>query len=269
MKRSWISLAVCLFCLSNIGAVLYAGAEGMDSGGGWISFSPGLDVLFWGTLAALSGVLSAIFFAVCRPGIPKVPAPLQFPAAYVAVLGILTVGTVLLGACGLFPSYDSLLDLPVHIPFWLYAILLCLVYLSAGYWFGCRSTAGLHVGVCWGIGITAVLVLLGIAALLQRWNHLQPFYGDMVRQWQESGFNGCGFVDSVMETVPGAILARINLPASVLMGAYDWDYVDLFRLIERNPAETLLWERIITVLVCACPSLLFTIGWAIGSWRGT
>ncbi len=268
MKRSWISLAVCLFCLSNIGAVLYAGAEGIDGGGGWISFSPGVDVLFWGTLAVLSGGLSAIFFAVCRPGIPNVPEHLQFPAAYLAALGILTVLTVLLGACGLFPGYDSLLDLPLHIPFWLYAILLGLLYLGTGYWFGSRSSANFRTGLCWGIGITALMALLGIAALLQRWNQLQPVYGDMVRQWEEAGLNGCGFVDSVMETFPGAILARINLPASVLLGVYDWDYVDAFRLIECNPADMLLWERIITMLISACPTLLFTVGWALGHRKG-
>ena len=266
MKRAWLSLTACLFCVCSLGAVLYGGAAGLDSGGGFISFSPGLDILFWGFFIVVLALASIAFFAFCRPGLPRIPVRLQVPASYAAGLGVLSAAVLLLGALGLLPGYASLLDLPVHIPFWIYVPLLAVAWVAIGYGAGRRSEASLRTGLLWGLALTVFLVLLGIAALKARWDSLAPLYNQMTQQWRDSAMNGCGFVQHVMDTLPGAILARINLPASVLLGAYEWDYYDLFPLLEMNPAVSLTLERGITLLSCLLPPALFTAGWVLG-WR--
>lgn len=79
MKRFWLSLALCLFCVNSLGAVLYAGAPALDDGGGFISLSPFVDCVFWGVLIAVFGAAALFCFLRHRPGPLRVPGRWSSP----------------------------------------------------------------------------------------------------------------------------------------------------------------------------------------------
>lgn len=264
MKRFWLSIAMCFVCINSMAAVLYAGAPGLDSGGGFISFSPLIDCVLWGILLLLFGISAFVYRKRRKTGQLGIPAGLQFPTAYFGLLGFLSVLVLLLGATRLIGGYEYIIRSPVTIPVWAYIGLLVLLYLGGGFLVGRRSQCSLRTSLLWGTGLTLIIGGIGFLALNARWMRLARSYLEMQRQWNDSGFNGCGFLESVVDTVPGGVMARLNLPACVVMGSYSMYFYDTYQLISISPSTSIFLERVITMIICLCPPVLFAIGWVCG-----
>ena len=65
-------------------------------------------------------------------------------------------------------------------------------------------------------------------------------------------------VESLLEDFPGGILARLALPACVVMDNYYYAYVTL------DGIRSIRQRDIITLCVCVLPPVLFTLGWLFG-----
>lgn len=264
MKQFWLSLAICFVCINSMAAVLYAGAPGLDSGGHFISFSPLIDCVLWGILLFLFGISAFVNRKRRKPGQLVIPAGLQFLTAYFGLLGLLSVLVLLLGATRLLGGYEYIIRSPVTIPVWAYIGLLVLLYLGSSFLAGRRSQCSLRASLLCGIGLTLLVGVVGFLALNARWTRLARSYLEMQRQWNDSGFNGCGFLESIVDTVPGGVMARLNLPACVVMSSYSEYFYDTYQVIHISPSISIVLERVITMIICLCPPALFTIGWVCG-----
>ena len=67
-----------------------------------------------------------------------------------------------------------------------------------------------------------------------------------------------GYTANLMDSSIGAFLGRLNLPASVLMGNYDYAYYDNLGGVHHFPREAMMYA------VCLLPPLLFFCGWLAG-----
>lgn len=258
-RAFWAAAAVCLVCLNSIAATLWAGVPALDNGGGFINLSPSIDCVLWGVPAAVAGVLAVVFFFKKRPGRPRVPKPLAWPAAWLAAWAAGTLLVFVLGIPGLFDRYGAPF---FYLPWFGYGIVLVLFYLVCG-WLGGRRSGGTWRGAAfWCAAACLALGALGAWALQARWAEIKDFWPTAAQIWAEAHYNSIGFTWSVMDTLPGALLGRLDLPACVLMD--DYFYQAFTSLGEFGPDAAIFRERILTALVCLLPPLLFTAGWLAG-----
>lgn len=67
-----------------------------------------------------------------------------------------------------------------------------------------------------------------------------------------------GYTEKLMDSPIGAWLGRLNLPASVLMGNYDYAYYENLGGVHHFPREAMMYA------VCLLPPMLFLLGWLAG-----
>ena len=248
MKRFWLFLILCLFCVNSLCAALYGGAETLDDGSGFISFSPFIDMVFWGILIIVFAAAALFYWRRYRPGLPNIPAPLCFPAAYLATLAGLSVLILLLGICRVLDQYS-----PVHLPLPGYIVLMTALYLLAGFYWGKRCGGRAWLAVAWGVLITLILAAMG-NVLIQEAHIREAPWIDQIRAGSYHSISP----ESLLEDFPGGILARLALPACLVMDNYYYAYVTL------DGIRTILHRDIITGCVCLIPPSFFTISWLIG-----
>ena len=248
MKRFWGSTLIFFLSVNTLAAVLYAGAEPLDDGSGFISLSPFVDCIFWGIIILISGIISVVCWRKYKPSIPAIPGALRYPTAYLATLAALSLAVLFMGILQLLDKYSDF----VHLPFWGYVLFLVIVYPTFGYITG-QKLKGQWTDLLWGI--LSAAILFGIGAQLIRQLNAQEAY------WQAQMTDGSfipGYTSNLMQKTLGGILARINLPACVLMDNYEYAYYENLGGVHKIPRD------IMTYLVCLCPPILFSIGW-IGS----
>lgn len=248
MKRFWLFWTLCLVCVNSLAAALYAGAPTLDDGSGFITLSPFVDCLFWGVLIAAFAAASLVCFFKCRPRLPAIPGPLSFPAAWLATLAGLSVLILLMGMCRLLYPYS-----PVHLPLWGYVGLMAVLYATSGFLWGRRDRGGVWSGLAWGVLIAVLLTAMG-GCLIQD-AHIQE------APWMAQIRDGSCFpayTQTLLDSSVGAILARLNLPACVVMDSYACAHRTL-----DGPAAILRRDWI-TLCACLSPTILFTISWLLG-----
>lgn len=242
----WCSALLALVCVNSIGAVLYAGVPMMDDGSGFISLSPLADCIVWGgvLILCLPGILVPLVLR--RVEMPRIPGGLRYPAAYLAALAALSVLVVLLGLTQVLDRHS-----PVHLPFWGYVGLLAVLYPVCGFCGGRLLGGKLRWALIWGVGIAVLFVVLGAVCVGQadaRDAALMVQYPNLI----------VGYTANLMDSSIGAFLGRLNLPASVLMGNYDYAYYDNLGGVHHFPREAMMYA------VCLLPPLLFFCGWLAG-----
>ena len=248
MKRFWLFLTLCLFCVNSLCAVLYGGAESLDDGSGFISFSPLIDMVFWGILITVFAAAALLCWRRYRPGLPRIPTPLHFPAAYLATLAGLSVLILLMGICRILDKYS-----PVHLPIWGYIPLISALYLLAGFYWGKRCGGNAWLAIAWGVLIALLLTAMGTHLIHEAHIREAPW----MEQLREGSYHSVS-VQSLLEDFPGGILARLALPACVVMDNYYYAYVTLDGIRS-------IWQRdIVTLCACLIPPVLFTVSWFFG-----
>lgn len=248
MKRFWLFLTLCLFCVNSLCAALYGGAETLDDGGGFISFSPLIDMVFWGILIIASAAAALFCWRRYRPGLPKIPASLHFPAAYLATLAGLSVLILLLGICRVLDKYS-----PIHLPLWGYVALMTALYLLSGFYWGKRCGGGAWLALAWGVLIALLLAAMGSVLIHEAHIREAPW----MEQIRAGSYHSVS-LENLLEDFPGGILARLALPACVVMDNYYYAYVTLDGMRS-------IWQRdIVTPCACLIPPILFTVSWLVG-----
>lgn len=247
MKRVfWIAFAVFAVCMTQVAAVLYAETPEMFDGG-FLSFSPWLDVAVWGTPMVIAGIV----MLCCNPRkhlSNRIPQTLGYPAAYVFTQLILTALVLVMGLCRILDKFS-----PIHLPIYGYAIFLCGAYLAAGFLWGRRCGGSIPGAlVCFGallavMGMLAGTRLAEIAEDIAYWTPKHPPGSIFFR-----------YTDGVMDTWQGQGLALLNLPGCVLMGNYAYAHSDIPGMGHEIPREVMTW------LVTLVPVTLFTGAWFVG-----
>lgn len=256
MRRAfWISTVLFFFCANSLAAVLYAGVRALDGGGGFFTLSPFIDCVFWGFLILVCAVLMAVFGSRAKFQTPAVPEALRFPAAYLAMLGGLSVLLLVMGMCRLLDQFS-----PLHLGVGGYIGLMAAACLACGFLSGRDWGGPLWSGLLWGCALTAAFGLMG--GELLRWAAARE-----IVPMAESGAAGSVFVpmgtESLIRYGPlGWLLGRLDLPACVLMGNYDYAQYQQGNLLYGAP------RGLMTMLVCLIPPALFTAGWLAGRVRG-
>lgn len=256
MKRAfWISTVLFFFCANSLAAVLYAGVCPLDDGGGFISLSPLVDCAFWGFLIFVCVVLMAVFGSRTKSRTLAVPEALRFPAAYLAMLGGLSVLILVMGMCQMLDQFSVL-----HLPVWGYIGLMAVIYIACGFLSGRDWGGPLWSGLVWGCALTAALGLMG--AELLRWAAARE-----IVPMAESGAAGSVFVpmgtEALIRRGPlGWLLGRLDLPACVLMGSYEYLQYKEGSAFYGAPRD------MVTMLACLIPPALFTISWLAGRAAG-
>lgn len=246
----WCSLLLALFCINSIGAVLYAGVPMMDDGTGFISLSPLADRMVWGgvLILCLPGILVPLFLR--RICLPQIPDGLRYPAAYLVALAVLSLLVLVLGLAQVLDRFS-----PLHLPFWGYVGLLLVLYLLCGFCGGRLFGGKLRWALIWGVGIAALFVVLGVV-------HVgQADARDAALMMQHPNLI-VGYTAKLMDSPIGAWLGRLNLPASVLLGNYDYAYYENLGGVHHFPREAMMHA------VCLLPPLLFLCGWLAGHAAG-
>ena len=245
MNGFWASMLVFFASVNSLSAVLYAGVKAFDDGSGFISLSPFVDCLFWGSVILVSGIVALACWRICRPSIPVIPGVFRYPFAYLATLAILSFVVLAMGMLQLLDKYSDF----VHLPVWGYILLLVIVYPAFGYATG-RKLDGQWRDLLWGVLIAVLLCGIG-TALIHQINAIEA-------PWQTQIAAG-SYIPSctgdLMEMPLGCVLGRINLPACVLMDKYEYVY------IENMGTGFPITRDLMTYLVCLCPPILFSIGW--------
>ena len=156
-KAFWILTVLALLAVNTLAAVLYAGVPALDSGTGFISFSPFADIVWWGGVILLTGVPALVLGFRSRPTLPRVPRQIAPVAACLALQGALSLAILVLG-----PLFLAPFPWIAQIPFWGYAVGLSLLYLAAGaVWTGKRGEA-LGWTLLWCAAFTALFLVLGL-----------------------------------------------------------------------------------------------------------
>lgn len=247
MKTFWISLLIFLVCGNALTATVL-----FDLGGvGMFDFRPALKCFFYGGMMLLSGFTAVGCRLFVEPTIPRIPDALRYSVGYLTGLGFLSV--LVLVMC-FFRMFDR--DSILHLPFWGYVILLALLYPICGYFIG-RKLHGQWHDLLWGVIIT--VILCGICQSLI--HQVDMEYAQMSVYFIEN-FSYRSYTQKLLYQDPGKILWYINLPACVLMKQYEYAYIYTqkggFHDIPRD---------LMAYLVCACPPILFSLGWGIAVIR--
>lgn len=230
-----ISMTAFFLGVNNIGAVLYAEVPALDTGGGFISLSPAVDVGFSLFVMLIAALCAALFWKRFRAtGLRLAPSPRSFPIAYLLALAGLSLVVDGLGLLGLLYPYSGLL-----LPMGVYALLLIGLYALAGFLLGRTLYHSIPATLAGAGGITAGLLGLGGWAL------------STVRPMMENNV-AIGYTHQVMNSPAGPLLGRLNLPASVLLGVYEYAYYDGIHALS---------IPVLTLLTCLLPPVVFTLGW--------
>lgn len=250
MKRFWISLIIFFLSANTLAAVLYSGAAEM-SNGSFISFSPAIDCIFWGTIITISGIIAIYSCKKYKPSIPNVPQVVCYPIAYIATLAVLSFIILCMGALQLLYQYSDF----VHLPFWGYVSFLAISYPFFGY-ITSRKLKGRYIDLLWGLLI--VVILCGICSVkIIKINIADEYWISQVPE----GTYMPGYTMGIMGGLLGELLARINMPACALLVNYEYYYFE-----HMDPQEFLngiysIPKEIPSYLVCILPPVLFSVGW--------
>lgn len=242
----WCAALLALICVNSIGAVLYAGVPMMDDGTGFISLSPLADCIVWGAvlILCLPGIVAPLLLRRVR--LPRIPDGLRYPSAYLATLAALSVLVVLMGLVQVLDRFS-----PVHLPFWGYVGLLAVLYLFCGFCGGRLVGGRLRAALIWCVGIAVLFLVLGAVCVGQ------ADARDAVLMAQYPNLS-VGYTEDLMDSPIGAWIGRLNLPASVLMGNYDYAYYENLGGVHHFPREVMMYA------VCLLPPMLFFCGWLAG-----
>jgi len=255
VRALWIFTIICIASINTLAAVLYAGVPALDGGGGFISLSPLVDCIFWGAIIVVSGIVALVLlrknWRLGRLCPPQIPPLLRFPAAYLAALGDLSIVAMLLGIAGVFDRYNA-----IHLPFWGYIVLIALLYLIFGFLWGKLYPAPAWTGGFWGVCLMVLLGAMGAVLLHEANVQDAPWQAQIAAGSYIPVYTG-GLMDSTI----GAVLGRLNLPACVIMDTYEYArYENLGGCHAFSRDAVTLW-------VCLCPPILFTISWLLGRFH--
>lgn len=243
MKRVWLFFLIFLGSINTLAAVLYAGVRPLDDGSGFISLSPLMDCILWGTVIVLSGIAAFLCCRAFHPSFPTIPGVLRYPAAYLAALAALSLLVLVMGVLRLLDKYSPF----VHLPFWGYVLFLVIAYPLSGY-ISEKTCKGRWTDLLWGVLIAALLCVIGTVLIRQVNAQDAPWQAQI-----SAGSYLPGYTERLMRKPLGGLLGRINLPACVLMGTYEYAHFNAVHSLSRDG---------MTYLVCLCPPVLFSLGWA-------
>ena len=247
LKNFWASISAFFISVNTLAAVLYAGVRALDDGGGFITFSPFIDCMLWGTIILISGVTALVCWRKSKPTMPILNGAIRFPAAYLATLAALSLAVLIMGGLQLLYRYSDF----IHLPFAGYVLFLLIAYPIFGYIAG-QKLNGRLADLLWGILIAGILLGIGMELIRQvNAQDIMPRYDQM-----EATSYSSGYTSRLMRKPLGGLLGRINLPACVLMDNYEYAYYENLKGSHSIPRD------IMTYLVCLCPPILFSIGWA-------
>lgn len=256
MRRAfWISAVLFFVCVNSLAAVLYAGVCPLDGGGGFISLSPLADCVFWGFLIAVCAVLTVVCGRKAKPGALAIPGALRFPAAYLAMVGGLSALILVMGMCQLMDRWSG-----VHLPVWGYIGLMAALYVACGFRAGRDWGGPLWSGLVWGCALTAALGLMG--AELLRWAAAREIVPQAEAEAARGVFVPMGTEALIRRGPLGCLLGRLNLPACVLAGNYEYIQYEEGSAFYEAPRD------MVTMLVCLAPPALFTLSWLTGRVSG-
>ena len=247
MKAFWIFLIIFFLCVNTLAAMSYAGAY-EPSSGGFVSIR--FDLALWEIAVVVSGLTAVILWIIFRPKKPKIHESLSYPVSYLATLFVLSLIVLILGKLNLLDRYNG----PYHIPFLGYVLLLMLVYPIFGFITG-RVSKGNWRDLLWGV-LTAVILCGICTVIIYRVNLRDELW---IEQMEPGANYGVGYTSRLLRGTLGGILAQINLPSCVLMESYEYAYYDYGRFggVHSIPRD------IMAYMVCAFPSILFSVGWAM------
>ena len=253
MKTMFLCGLIFFFSCNSMAAVLYAGVPALDDGGGFISLSPLVDCIFWGAIAAVSGIIMLVqlvrYWKRGRIALPVIAEPFRFGASYLVTLCDLSLIVLLLGALGLLDRFGFG---PLHLPFWGYVALLGVTYLAYGAFFGCLYPARPLMSLFGGALIAVLFALMAHRMLAQQ--AAEEAY------WLTQNVNLVpAYTEALMDSALGAILGRLNLPACVLMDAYAYAYFDNLGGCHHFSREVMAYATSIA------PPVVFTGGYIAGS----
>lgn len=240
----WISAVWFVLCVNAAGAVLFAGAPTLDDGSGFITLSPALDCIVLAALALPALVGMAIPLIRRRVSLPRISNALHYPAAYLALLADASLVLLLLGGLRVLDRFCRW-----HLPFWGYVGLLIVVYLFFGASCGYHARGRLRWVLLWGSATVGVLGLL--CALLA--HQIETSDAELLASYPTIILS---YTEQMMDTPIGGFLARFNLPASVLMDAYEGAYYDEVHALSKY---AMLYLTGIT------PAVLFFVSWLAGA----
>jgi len=213
--------------------------------------SPVVDCIVWGCIIGVSGVVALIklirVLRADRLDVPQIPERFRFPLAYLITLADLSALVLLLGMFGVLDRWGS-----AHMPFWGYIGLMGFLYLLYSYFLARIWPTPIRTGLAWGCVLAVLFGAMGL--FLLREANAQDLYW----QAQTTGIFEPAYTDELMDTPIGAVLGRLNLPACVLMDSYSYARYENLSGVHTFSRETL------TLWVCLCPAILFTIGWLAG-----
>lgn len=216
-------LAVLGAAANNTAAVFFAGGDAFLPSGGFFG-GGNLTALVTGlflALFAVPGILTSLFF-LQKPA--KMGPAAGWVWGYVLTQGAVSCAVLLLG---LWPGYAAI-PLILYVP--LAALLLLLVSLGLGYRWGGSGILGRNLALGGGGALAALS--LALTAGMRAQAHIDPAWGLDLTQ-----------------TPCGLWYTRLNLPAAVLLGDYQYD-----------------WEITAPLLYLSAiaPAVLFTAGWLAG-----
>ncbi len=255
MKGLWIAALIFFMAINSLAAVLYAGVPSLDGGEGFISLSPLIDCVFWGCVIVVSGIMAVIAFWRARRSdrlrLPRIPERLRYPAAYLVTLADLSTVVLLLGILGILDRFSGL-----HLPFWGYVGLMSVLYLVYGCFMARVMPAPAWTGLVWAVVLLVFFGAMG-GSLLHEAN-VQDAY------WKAQAYGTFipAYTQGLMDSFIGAALGRLNLPACVLMDAYSYARYENLGGVHTFSRDTM------TLWVCLCPVILFTVGWLAGCLTG-
>lgn len=241
-KAFWILTVLSLLAVNTLAAVLYAGVPALDSGTGFISFSPFADIVWWGGVILLTGVPALVLGFRSCPALPRFPRWIAPAAAFLALQGALSLVMLVLG-----PLFLDPFPWIAQISFWGYAAGLSVLYLAAGaVWTGKRGGA-LGWTLLWCAAFTALFLVLGLSEL----EYIVQHEAEYLRLEPEANLIPAS-AQLVMHSTRGAVLGRLDLPACVLIECY----------YEEGKA---LGRWTITTLTCLLPGVCLAAGSLCGA----
>ncbi len=220
---------LCLFLVAlgaaanNTAAVLFAGGEAFFPSGGFFG-GDNLTVLVSGlflAMVAVPGAVTSLFF---------LQKPAQMGPAAGWIWGYLLTQAAVSGSVlllGVWPGYGVI---PLRVYLFLMALLLLLISLGMGYRWSADGPAGLRLPLAGGGALALLCLLLALGMRIQAGH--DPGWGLDLTQ-----------------TPCGLWYTRLSLPAAVLIGDYQYDWV-----ITAPPL----------CLSALAPPVLFTAGWLGG-----